>query len=329
MLKRLVFTAALLAFFVVVFGSFVRLSDAGLGCPDWPGCYGHITVPESEAAYLKAQQNFPDKKIEKGKAWIEMTHRYLAGTLGLLIMAIAVMSWRNRGKGVEVALPTTLVGLVIFQALLGMWTVTMQLKPVIVTLHLLGGMTTVSLLVWLAMRHITVGNKMSQPQFGRIQCWAALGLVILFCQIALGGWVSSNYAALACSDFPTCQSQWLPPMDFQHAFHLVRELGVTAAGAPLSGEALTAIHWSHRVGALITFSYLLFFGVIVAAAGLRRYGGLLLVFLFTQVGLGITNIILSLPLAVAVAHNATAALLLASLVIVNFALNRQEQVSTQ
>ena len=329
MLKRLVFTAALLTFFVVVFGSFVRLSDAGLGCPDWPGCYGHITVPESEAAYQKAQQNFPDQKIEKGKAWIEMTHRYLAGSLGLLILAIAVMSWRNRDKGVRVALPTILVGVVTFQALLGMWTVTLLLKPVIVTLHLLGGMTTLSLLVWLAMRHATVGNKMNQPQFGRYRGWAALGLVILFCQIALGGWVSSNYAALACTDFPTCQSQWLPSMDFHHAFHLVRELGVTAAGAPLSSEALTAIHWSHRVGALITFTYLLFLGVAVAGAGLRRYGGLLLAFLFTQVGLGISNVILSLPLALAVAHNAMAALLLTSLVIVNFALNQQEQENTR
>ena len=329
MLKRLVFSAVLLTFIVVVFGSFVRLSDAGLGCPDWPGCYGHIAVPESEVAYQKAQQNFPDKKIEKGQAWIEMIHRYLAGTLGLLILAIAVLSWRNRDKGVRVALPTILVGVVTFQALLGMWTVTLLLKPVIVSLHLLGGMTTFSLLVWLAMRHITFGNTVNQPQFGRYRAWAALGLVILFCQIALGGWVSSNYAALACPDFPTCQSLWLPPMDFQHAFHLVRELGVTAAGAPLSSEALTAIHWSHRVGALITFAYLLFLGVVVAAAGSRRYGGLMLVFLFAQVGLGISNVILSLPLAVAVAHNATAALLLASLVVVIFALNRQEQGNTR
>ena len=325
MLKRLVFAAVLLTFIVVVFGSFVRLSDAGLGCPDWPGCYGHMVVPESEAAYQKAQQNFPDKKIEKGKAWIEMIHRYLAGTLGLLILAIAVLSWRNRDKGVRVALlPTILVGLVTFQALLGMWTVTLLLKPVIVSLHLLGGMTTFSLLVWLAMRHVTFGNTINQPQFGRYRGWAAMGLVILFCQIALGGWVSSNYAALACPDFPTCQSLWLPPMDFQHAFHLVRELGVTAAGAPLSSEALTAIHWSHRVGALLTFTYLLVLGLaVVAVRDLRIYGGMMLVFLFTQVGLGIANILLSLPLAVAVAHNAMAALLLASLVAVNFVLSQQ------
>ena len=329
MLKRLVFTAALLTFLVVVFGSFVRLSDAGLGCPDWPGCYGHLTVPESEAAYQKAQLNFPGKEIEKGKAWIEMTHRYLAGTLGLLILAIAVLSWRNRDKGAPVMLPTILVGLVTCQALLGMWTVTLLLKPVIVSLHLLGGMATFSLLVWLAMRHATVRDNMNQSQLGRYRGWAALGLVILFCQIALGGWVSSNYAALACTDFPMCQSQWLPPMDFQHAFHLVRELGVTADGAPLSSEALTAIHWSHRVGALITFTYLLFLGVAVVAAGLKRYGGLLLAFLFTQVGLGISNVLLSLPLTVAVAHNAMAALLLASLVIVNFALRRQEQGNAQ
>ena len=324
MFKGIVFTSTLLTFVVVVFGSFVRLSDAGLGCPDWPGCYGHIVVPESQADLQKAQQNFPDKKIETAKAWIEMTHRYLAGTLGLLIFTIAVMSWRNRHKGAPVALPTILVGLVIFQALLGMWTVTLLLKPVIVALHLLGGMTILSLLVWLAMSQITKGLKAASAWPGHYRGFAAVGLVILFGQIALGGWVSSNYAALACTDFPMCQSQWLPPMDFHHAFQLVRELGVTAAGVPLSSEALTAIHWSHRVGALLTFTYLLVLGLaVVAVRDLRIYGGVMLVFLFTQVGLGIANILLSLPLAVAVAHNAMAALLLASLVAVNFVLSQQ------
>lgn len=321
MLKRLVFASALLAFVVIVFGSFVRLSDAGLGCPDWPGCYGHIMVPESAHANQQALKNFPDAKIEPAKAWIEMIHRYLAGTLGLLILAIAIISWRNRHQGTPVILPTVLVALVTCQALLGMWTVTMLLKPVIVTMHLLGGMATLSLLVWLSMRQIPLGAKVSPIILGRYRVWAALGLVILFCQIALGGWVSSNYAALACTDFPMCQSQWLPPLDFHHAFQFVRELGVTAAGAPLSNEALTAIHWSHRVGALVAFTYLLLLGLsIVAVSDLKFYGGLLLVFLFAQVGLGIANVILSLPLAVAVAHNATAALLLASLVMVNFVL---------
>ena len=324
MLKKIVITSVLLTFVVVVFGAFVRLSDAGLGCPDWPGCYGHISVPESEAARQSAIQNFPQKKLESGKAWLEMIHRYLAGMLGLLILAIAVFSWRNRHSGAPVKLPVVVVGLVVLQAMLGMWTVTLLLKPVIVTLHLLGGMSILGLLTWLAMGQLSQGVNTGSMQYRQYRGWAVLGLFILFAQIALGGWVSSNYAALACTDFPLCQSQWMPPLDFHHGFQFIRELGVTASGATLSNEALNAIHWTHRVGALLTFTYFLLLGIILCTIrGIRAYGALMLIFLVIQVGIGISNILLSLPLPLAVAHNAGAALLLMSVVALNFKLRQR------
>ena len=319
MLKKLVLSSTLLVFLVVVFGAFVRLTDAGLGCPDWPGCYGHIAVPESEAAQQRAAQNFPNSKIETGKAWREMIHRYLAGTLGLLILAIAIVSWRSRHNGVRPSIPILLVGLVIFQSLLGMWTVTLLLKPVIVTLHLLGGMTILSLLVWLSMGHFSTQEKPVSAQTHRLAIWAILGLLILFTQIALGGWVSTNYAALACADFPMCDSQWMPAVDFHHGFQLMRELGVTIDGEPLSGDALNAIHWTHRVGALVTFLYLVLLGIRAwKIRPLRICASLVLFFLVVQVSIGISNVVLSLPLPLAVAHNAGAALLLASLIALVF-----------
>ena len=321
MLKKLAVISTLLTFVVVVFGAFVRLSDAGLSCPDWPGCYGHISVPESDAARHRALQNFPDKALEPTKAWLEMIHRYLAGALGLLILAMAMVSWRNRRNGAPVILPTLLLGLVGLQAALGMWTVTLLLKPVIVTLHLLGGMAIFSLLIWLALHQVSTGLQINTWQGRRFRYWAKIGVVVLFIQIALGGWVSSNYAALACTDFPLCQSQWLPPVDFSHGFQFMRELGVTASGAPLSKEALTAIHWTHRLGALITFIVLLVLALgVCTERRLRPYGGLVLVCLIAQVSIGVANILLSLPLPVAVAHNAMAALLLAAMIILNFKL---------
>lgn len=314
MLKKIVLGSVFLTFVVVVFGAYVRLTDAGLGCPDWPGCYGHLTVPQSEAAQQKAMQNFPDKQIETGKAWREMVHRYLAGTLGLLIAYIAFASWRNRHLGIPVKVPVILVMLVTFQAMLGMWTVTLLLKPVIVTLHLLGGMTILAILVWLAIKHYSAPPKPERSPISRR--WAIAGLVILFTQIALGGWVSSNYAGLACAEFPLCDSRWIPEVDFKHGFQIFRELGVTQAGAPLSHEALNAIHWIHRVGALVTFLYLLVLGLMVMKErNMRMYGGLLLVFLTVQVGIGIANILQSLPLTLAVAHNAGAALLVIAMIL--------------
>jgi cytochrome c oxidase assembly protein subunit 15 len=307
--------AAALAICVVVLGAYVRLSDAGLGCPDWPGCYGHLAVPHSEAA----QQVYPDKPLQAHKAWKEMAHRYVAGTLGLLILSIFVTAWRGKGRlANSPLLPTMLLGLVVFQALLGMWTVTLLLKPVIVSAHLLGGMATLAVLVWMAAR--CWGGELScSPEVAAgVRPWALIGLMVLAGQIFLGGWTSSNYAALACTDFPRCQGTWLPQMDFAHAFHLVRELGVNADGSALPQAALTAIHWTHRLGALITLLYLGGFSrMLLRRRGLQRMGLALLVLLLLQVSFGVCNVLFSLPLAVAVGHNAGAALLLILLVVIN------------
>lgn len=320
MYRLLVLLAVGLAFVVIVVGAYVRLEDAGLGCPDWPGCYGQLFgVPEAAHEVAQAGQAFPGKQVDVGRARKEMFHRYLAGTLGLLILALAVIAWRGRGALRQSPwLSTTLAVLVAFQATLGMWTVTMLLKPALVMLHLLGGMVTLALLIWLALRQQAPAASPA-PLAHRLRPWAAIGLVVLVAQIALGGWVSANYAALACTDFPTCNGRWLPPMDLQHAFHMVRELGVTAAGAPLSHEALTAIHWTHRLGALITVLYLGGLAVVLLRApGLAVHGALLLALVLAQAALGIANVVASQPLALAVAHNAGAALLLTIVVVLNF-----------
>jgi cytochrome c oxidase assembly protein subunit 15 len=324
MFKKIVFVTTCLAFIVVVVGAFVRLSDAGLGCPDWPGCYGHMTVPDQPHALARADQAYPERPVEPAKAWKEMGHRYLAGTLGLLILLIAIIAWyKRRALAQSPTLPTVIVLLVILQAALGMWTVTLLLKPVIVTLHLIGGMATLALLAWLAVRQLRPVAGVAESRRRALRPWIMLGLVILIAQMILGGWVSTNYAALACTDFPTCHGVWVPQMDFRHGFQLVRGLGVTASGAPLSYQALTAIHWTHRVGALVTFVYLVTLAaVMLASAGARRYGAVLLILVVLQVALGISNVVFSLPLPVAAAHNAGAALLLMTLVVLNFRFSR-------
>jgi cytochrome c oxidase assembly protein subunit 15 len=218
-------------------------------------------------------------------------------------------------------LATGLVALVMFQGALGMWTVTMLLKPVIVTLHLLGGVATLALLALLGLRQ---EKFQAVPGAARLQPWAMLALMIVVVQILLGGWVSTNYAALACIDFPTCHGEWLPQMDFRHGFQLVRELGMTAAGTHLSYDAITAIHWTHRVGALVTFLYVGGFALyLMRSVGLVRYGVALLAVLLLQIALGIANVLAGLPLAVAAAHNAGAAILLLTMVVINFALRQK------
>jgi len=305
--RRLLALATLLAVVVVALGAWVRLSDAGLGCPDWPGCYGHLLgVPEHAA--------------DTGKAWKEMIHRYAAGSLGLCILAIALLAWRHR-RQVSPILPTALCVIVFGQAMLGMLTVTLLLKPLIVSAHLLGGMTTLGLLIWLNLKQIDASRHEAAGAGTRLAGLLALAAVAL--QIALGGWVSSNYAALACPDLPTCQGQWLPEVDFAHAFTLHRELGQTATGALLPGAALTAIHWSHRLWAVVTAIVVGSLGLLLLRhAGWRRQAKLLLALLALQIGIGMANILLTLPLALAVAHNLGAALLLSATLAVNFGLWR-------
>lgn len=318
--RPLLILATLLAFGVISLGAYVRLSDAGLGCPDWPGCYGHlIGVPDAAHEQSAALKAFPDQPVEPHKAWKEMVHRYFAGALGLLIALIAVLAWKHRhALQQSPVLPTVLVGVVGVQALLGMWTVTLLLKPVIVSAHLLGGMTTLALLVWLLLRQRQHGQF---SPTGELRFLAVLALFVVGIQIALGGWVSSNYAALACGDFPTCLGAWLPEMDFAQAFQMRRELGQTAHGELLSIDALTAIHWAHRVGALIVALIVGFLSAILLRRPEWRLWGLLLgATLFAQIGLGIANVLLALPLHVAVAHNAGAAILLTVTLALNFRL---------
>jgi cytochrome c oxidase assembly protein subunit 15 len=316
--KGLVLVATLLALCVVSLGAYVRLTDAGLGCPDWPGCYGTLTVPQSEAAILQAQTTYPDSAVEVGKAWREMAHRYLAGTLGLLVLAIFVLGWKAR-KEIKSSPYTSsfLLLLIGFQAMLGMWTVTMLLKPAIVSGHLLGGMSTLAVLSWLAHRHWGYYSD-SIVTCQRLRLAIRLALVLLFMQIFLGGWTSTNYAALACTDFPTCHGAWVPDMDFKDAFHMVRELGLSKDGSALSLASLTAIQWTHRVGALVSFIYLGALGLTTLKYWqLKRWSVLLLSALITQIALGISNLVLHLPLVLAVAHNFTAALLVIIVVVLN------------
>jgi len=308
--------ATLLALLVIVLGAYVRLSDAGLGCPDWPGCYGQLIVPLDEAEAESLDHDYADRPLEHGKAWKEMIHRYAAGTLGLLILYLTIVSWRNRKNPAQsVFVPIVLLVLVIFQALLGMWTVTLLLKPVIVMGHLLGGMIILCLLFWLILRQM--GHAEGVSTKNKLRTWIIAGLVIVIMQISLGGWTSSNYAALACPDFPTCQGTWWPQMNFNEGFKLWRGLGVDYEGGILSGEARTAIHMGHRLGAilvLIVVGAVAIRAIVDKSRSIARAGKVLITILFIQIGLGITNVVQFLPLPIAVAHSAMAALLLLCLV---------------
>lgn len=317
-----------LALCVVMLGAWVRLSDAGLGCPDWPGCYGKVIVPGAEEAVAGANEAFPERPLEAHKAWKEMIHRYLAGSLGLVIAGLFFMAIKNRRYPEQpVLLPTLLVALVLFQAALGMWTVTLKLKPVIVMAHLLGGFATLALLWWLV-----VSTSERYYQFGKarwLSVFGFLGVLLLVAQIALGGWTSSNYAALACPDFPQCQQQWWPAMDFKEAFVLWRGIGPNYEFGVLEHPARTAIHMTHRLGALVVGIYLLVLLLVVLKSRMsaisRRVALIGLLLLLTQISLGISNVVFHLPLAVAVAHNGVAAMLLLSMITLSLALYRQRR----
>jgi len=317
--KNLVLGATILALCVVVFGAYVRLTDAGLGCPDWPGCYGTLTVPESVAAIEEAQANYPNSIIDKGKAWIEMIHRYIAAILGLMILSLAFLAYKNKNDiNVRPSLVYGLLGLVIAQGMLGMWTVTELLMPIIVSLHLLGGMTTLGLLTYITHRHWGSVSDTLITLKPISQKLIRFSLVILFIQIFLGGWTSTNYAALACTDFPTCHGELIPPMDFSNGFTLWRELGMTAQGDALTLQALQAIQWIHRIGAFIFVSYFLYIIYLMSKfKSCNLYRNLLVIAISFQFIIGVLNLLLHLPLALATMHNLGAALLVIITVIIN------------
>ncbi len=326
----LVLFATFFAVVVVILGAWTRLEDAGLGCPDWPGCYGFITVPETAEEIAQAEAAYPDAPFEAEKAWPEVIHRYFASTLGLLIVIINVIAWKNRNiPGQPFKLPLFLLFMVIAQGLFGMWTVTLKLWPQVVTTHLLGGFTTLSLLWLLSLR---LNNRPWQQPNIPIRQWTSLkplaltALVLLVVQIFLGGWTSSNYAALACPDLPACQGRWWPPMDFGNGFNITQEIGPNYLGGQMDGEARVAIHMMHRIGAMLVTLVIgfLVFKLFKNAGGseMKRLASVLLGLLILQVSLGISNIVFALPLWVAVAHNAGGALLLLTLVTLNYRLNK-------
>jgi cytochrome c oxidase assembly protein subunit 15 len=358
-LGGLALLAAVFAFGVVMFGAFVRLSNAGLSCPDWPTCYGQATWPQHEQAVAKADAAFPQRPYESHKAWREQVHRMLAGTLGTLVLVLALIAaWRQRWaraaviagavfaaigvalymrgdhagssllSALALALPTIAalalkrpgawrisvlaLAVVIFQAMLGMWTVTLLVTPIVVMGHLLGGIATFALLAYAALRFAGVGAD--DDRYAALRKSVLIGMGLLLVQIALGGWTSSNYAALACgTDFPTCLGQWAPPTDFEQGFVLWRGIGVNYEGGVLDMAARSAIQIAHRLGALVVFCYLAWLSHRTAKQGLRLPGIAIGVVLVAQVLLGISNVHFGLPLPVATLHNGVAALLLFTL----------------
>ena len=314
--RRLCLVATLVTLVVVVMGAWVRLSDAGLGCPDWPGCYGHLTVGQAVENADHANAAFPERPLEPDKALKEMIHRYFAMGLGMLVIAIAVVAWTNRRDPAQpLRLPGFLVALVVFQGLLGMWTVTLLVKPLIVTAHLLGGLATLSLLWWLSLK---VERTTRPPAERGLRRLAVAGLAVLVLQIVLGGWVSTNYAALACPDFPTCQRSFWPDMDFKDAFVLWRGLGIDYEGGVLDHPARVAIHFVHRIGAVVTALVL---GFIAWRAvrdgrkrGVRTAGYALAALVVVQWTVGPLMVMKRLPLELATAHNGVAALLVLAMV---------------
>jgi heme a synthase len=312
---RLARAGAVLALAVVMLGAYVRLSDAGLGCPDWPGCYGRLVVPHAATSAEDLGSDYT-RPLHTGKAWREMIHRYLASTLGLVCLALAVIAWRNRRDPTQPTLvPLALVGLIIFQGLLGMWTVTLLLKPVIVVAHLLGGFATLALLT-------SLGRWRSARFPAATQGLRALGLAAaaaLVLQVSLGGWTSANYAALACPDFPTCQTQWWPAVaDFEEGFVLWRGLGIDYEGGVLDHPARVAIHFTHRLGAVLAAVLIALLGLrLVREPATRADGGAILGVLLLQLSLGVSIVWFGVPLAVAVLHNGVAALLLLAVINAN------------
>jgi len=305
--RKLVFLTWFLTLDLIMFGAFVRLTDSGLGCPDWPGCYGHLSPLGASAHIERALEAMPYGPVSVGKAWIEMVHRYIGMILGMLIIGITVMAWRHRRiLGQTPRLATVILVAVCVQGAFGAWTVTHRLMPLVVTTHLILGMGLLALMTWLAAR-----EKAHAPvpaDAARWRPWMILGLGILFVQLALGGWVSTNYAALACMDFPTCHGQWLPPMDFHGGYSLVRGLGHLPSGEMISQEALTAIHWTHRNFAIAVFALLGVLGWrLRAVPGLAGPARLLLALLALQLLTGLTTIFFQWPLLIAVLHNGGAA----------------------
>ncbi|WP_446019733.1 COX15/CtaA family protein [Billgrantia sp. Q4P2] len=290
---------------VILIGVWTRLVDAGLGCPDWPGCYGRLVVPDAE----RAMAHSPDAPLEAFKAWVEMIHRYVASALGLLVIGLLVLgAGLRRRPGYPWAVNVALLVVILLQGAFGAFTVTLQLWPQVVTLHLLGGLSVLLLFLWLhlSLRRFAKGRALGAPRRRLTPLWG-LAMVLLLLQLALGGWVSSNYAGIACQGFPTCNGQWWPEMDWSEGFHLTQTVGPNYLHGQLHADARTAIHQGHRIGALLL-------GLALVALAVRHWGEVRmrpwlagLVFAYgVQVGLGVANVLMWLPLWLALLHTAGA-----------------------
>ncbi|HEX9707993.1 MAG TPA: COX15/CtaA family protein [Steroidobacteraceae bacterium] len=325
--RRAAFAATVLCAIVVVVGAWVRLTNAGLGCPDWPGCYGHIHPSQAVQRAAEINAANPERPFDYQKAINEMVHRYVVAVLGIIILGLAALSvWNRRDPAQPRILPWVVVILIVFQAMLGMWTVTLLLKPFIVTLHLLGGLATLALLWWLALPPQHRELKAAERPVRRL---AIAGFVVLVVQISLGGWTSTNYAAAACPDFPACQDSYWPDMDFKSAFVLWRGLGIDYEGGVLDAPARVAIHYTHRVGAYVTALVLAF--VVIGAwrraqtAAARAAATAVAVALVIQLSIGMNLIWKGWPLSLGTAHNAGAALLvLATVALLRYLSPRSE-----
>ncbi|MFD0669233.1 COX15/CtaA family protein [Ramlibacter sp. MAHUQ-53] len=300
-----------LTFDLVLFGAFTRLTDSGLGCPDWPGCYGEFTPLGAHKEISQAQAAMPTGPVTHTKAWIEMIHRYLATGVGVLILTLAVASWlRRRELPVHPGWPLLTLAWVCVQGAFGALTVTLKLQPAIVTLHLLGGLLLLALLCRQAMGYAQAhGSLAPRPVTPGLRGGLVAGLVLLWLQVALGGWVSTNYAVLACAEFPRCQGSWWPPMDFAQGFELWRPLGLTAAGEHITFAALTAIHYAHRLMAYALLAVLVVLGLRLMRVGLARQGRVLLALAGWQFLTGLSNVVMDWPLVAAVSHTGGAAAL--------------------
>lgn len=321
--RKLVWVTLFLTFDLVMFGGFTRLTDSGLGCPDWPGCYGQANPLQAKTEINAAQIAMPTGPVTTSKAWTEMVHRYLAMMVGVLDTVLMVVAWVRWWKSLRdtkrfsAILPTVLFGLVCVQGAFGMWTVTLKLQPIIVTTHLLLALTLLGATAWLAAQH----NEQVPTGQGAVALRnpALFALLLLAVQIALGGWVSTNYATLACTDFPMCQGTWVPQMDFANGYTLWRDLGKTGSGEFLPFAALTAIHFVHRSFAFVVIACAGWVGYRASRiAGLEKLGRGLMAALALQFLTGVSTIYLSFPLLLAVAHNGGAALLVVLLVMVNY-----------
>ena len=316
-IKKLAGFGVLFALLVVSVGAYTRLADAGLGCPDWPGCYGFLTVPDQVEDVELAETRYPGAPVEYVKAWWEMGHRYIAGALLVLVFSMLVMAYRGREReDTPLALASVLMVIILCQAAFGAWTVTLKLWPQVVTAHLLGGFTTLSLIWLLFLRQGGFSQIVSALPAPTLLARVAFAVVVL--QIMLGGWVSSNYAALACYDFPSCDGTYAPPMDLQQGFNIFQSVGPNYLGGIMTSEARTAIHWVHRIGAIIVL-FVVGGLVLQVVRQVAIVGYALLAALVAQITLGILNVVWVLPLLNATAHNTVGALLLLVLVTINFA----------